>query len=145
MTHARIKIFVAGAVIVAAVTVLAIAGVREGWVYFLPVDEYVDAGARYASQRVRLHGKVASEDFASDRAMLQATFDLQGERHSIRVQYSGIIPEMFDVGRDVVVEGKPDDAGVFHADTLLTKCASKYESADGQAPHADPRGAGAAQ
>lgn len=138
MTHTRIKLLVAGTVIAAAVTFLAIAGVREGWVYFLPVDQYVDANAQYAGQRVRLHGKVSEHEFDADRAMLVANFDLQGARHSIRVQYAGVIPEMFDVGRDVVVEGKPDDAGVFHADTLMTKCASKYESADGQAPHADP-------
>jgi len=46
MTHTRIKLIVAGTVIAAAVTFLAIAGVREGWVYFLPVDQYVEAGAQ---------------------------------------------------------------------------------------------------
>lgn len=145
MTHTRIKLIVAGAVVAAAVTVLAIAGVREGWVYFLPVDQYVESGAQYAGQRVRLHGKVAEHDFDADRAMLLANFDLHGAQHTIRVQYAGVIPEMFEVGRDVVVEGKPDESGVFHADTLMTKCASKYESEDGQAPHADPHNAQGAE
>ena len=36
-----------------------------------------------------------------------------------------------------VVEGTRDAKGVFCADTLMTKCASKYESG-GEAPHADP-------
>ena len=138
MTHTRIKLLVAGSVMTIAVAFLAFAGMREGWVYFLPVDQYVDAGDQYAGQRVRLHGKVTDQDFDADRSMLVAKFNLQGEQHTLRVQYTGVIPEMFDVGRDVVVEGQPDDAGVFHADTLLTKCASKYESVDGQAPHADP-------
>ena len=137
MTHTRIKLLIAGTVITAAVVLLAVAGVREGWVYFLPVDEFVTTPS-YAQQRVRLHGRVSEQNFSAERAELKASFDLAGTAHSLRVEYGGVIPEMFDVGRDVVVEGRCDAAGVFHADTLLTKCASKYESADGEAPHADP-------
>ena len=32
---------------------------------------------------------------------------------------------------DVVVEGRLETGGAFHAHTLLAKCPSKYESADG--------------
>ena len=137
MTHTRIKLLIAGLIMSAAVIMLAVAGVREGWVYFLPVDEFVESSA-HANQRVRLHGKVSEQGFSVERAGLTASFDLVGTKHALRVEYAGVIPEMFDVGRDVVVEGCCDDAGVFHADTLLTKCASKYESSEGQAPHADP-------
>ena len=35
--------------------------------------------------------------------------------------------ELFQAGAEVIVEGQQDAAGVFQADTLLTKCASKYE------------------
>jgi cytochrome c-type biogenesis protein CcmE len=34
---------------------------------------------------------------------------------------------MFGPGKNVVVEGRRDPAGVFQADVLMTKCASKYE------------------
>jgi cytochrome c-type biogenesis protein CcmE len=128
---------VAGGAIAIAVSLLALAGVRDGWVYFLPVDQFVENASQH-TQRVRLHGKVGIENFSENRAGLLASFDLLGHAHSVRVQYTGVIPEMFQADRDVVVEGKLNDAGVFEADTLLTKCASKYESADGQAPHADP-------
>ena len=52
-----------------------------------------------------------------------------------------VVPDTFQADREVVVEGTLDESGVFRADTLLTKCASKYESDGGQAPHADPRDA----
>lgn len=137
MTPIRKKLIGAGLVIVAAASFLAFSGMRDGWVYFLPVDEFVGDQARW-DDRVRLHGKVGDASFESDRAGLRAEFALCGKDKSIRVAYTGVIPEMFDIGRDVVVEGKRDAAGTFVADTLMTKCASKYESADGQAPHADP-------
>lgn len=141
MTPIRMKLIGAGLVIAGAAAVLAFSGMRDGWVYFLPVDEFVakeaESGGRYDS-RVRLHGKVGSKEFAVDRAGLEAQFELCGTAHSLRVAYTGVIPEMFDAGRDVVVEGHRDANGLFVADTLMTKCASKYESGDGQAPHADP-------
>jgi cytochrome c-type biogenesis protein CcmE len=144
MTHTRIKLIIAGLAIAIAVGFLAVAGARDGWVYFLPVDKFME---NPTPGRVRLHGKVGTQDCVVSRASLTAEFDLLGETRSIRVQYSGVVPEMFDIDRDVVVEGTRDEVGVFRADTLLTKCASKYESGDGEAPHADPhvaKSAGAA-
>jgi len=38
-----------------------------------------------------------------------------------------VVPDMFKSGAEIVVEGKQDAAGVFQADVLMTKCASKYE------------------
>ena len=137
MSRTRVKLLIAGLILAAATSLLALAGVRDGWVYFMPVDQFLEHPAKH-DQRVRLHGKVAEQNFQEDRAGLTAKFDLLGKARSIRVEYSGVIPEMFQADRDVVVEGRVNDAGVFEADTLLTKCASKYESADGQAPHADP-------
>ncbi len=138
MNKARTKLLIAGVVISVAVTLLAVAGVREGWVYYLPVDQFVSQET-HRDQRVRLHGTVGQKDYEVRSTMLSAKFDLQGETRSIRVNYTGVIPDLFEPGREVVVEGRLDDAGVFEADTLMTKCASKYGSEDGQAPHDDPR------
>ncbi len=138
MSHVRTKMLVAGAAITVAVALLAVAGVREGWVYYLPVDDFV-SNADYQTKRVRLHGEVSSENLEVDAGLLLANFDLLGEQARVRVSYSGVIPDMFQADREVVVEGQLDDGGVFLADTLMTKCASKYESGDGEAPHADPR------
>lgn len=144
MTHVHAKLIVAGILVAVAVTFLAVAGVKEGWVYYLPVDEFT-AGQDYQDQRVRLHGIVDGEDLQVRPALLVADFDLKGDTSQVRVSYSGVIPDMFQAEREVVVEGRLDEAGVFQADTLLTKCASKYESEDGQAPHGDPQSAGAAE
>ena len=138
MSRTKLKMVVAGATLGIAAALLAFSGMREGWVYFLPVDEFVQDTNRH-EQRVRLHGKVGTEHLDVNNALLSAKFDLLGKTQSIRVAYTGVIPEMFQAQSDVVVEGRLNSDGVFHADTLMTKCASKYDSAEGQAPHADPR------
>ena len=45
------------------------------------------------------------------------------------VVYRGITPDTFTDSVDVVVEGRLGHDQVFHATTLLAKCASRYENA----------------
>jgi cytochrome c-type biogenesis protein CcmE len=137
VNHIRAKLTVASLAIAAAVGVLAFTGVREGWVYYLSVDEFLADASRH-QDRIRLHGRAGVEGFESAPGLLQARFQLVGETGHVPVLYSGVVPDMLQADRDVVVEGRLDEAGVFQADILLTKCASKYETADGQAPHAAP-------
>lgn len=138
MSHRRIKLTVAALALIGAVGYLAWAGIRDGWVYYLQVDQFVQ-DASYHDQRVRVHGLVSAENFQADHGLLLAQFDLLGETQQLRINYKGVIPDLFQADQDVVVEGRLDDSEVFQADTLMTKCASKYESEDGEAPHADPR------
>ena len=129
MTHVRIKLTIAGLVLVVAVLCLAMAGVRKGWTYYLPVDEFA-ASDEYQDRRVRLAGTVDEQNVTASPARLTASFDLIGGGARLPVVYSGVIPEMFEPGREVVVEGRLDETGVFQADVMLTKCASKYSSDD---------------
>jgi cytochrome c-type biogenesis protein CcmE len=127
MSHARTKIIIAAVAIIGAVGYLAIAGARSGWVYYVQVDELL-ASADYADQRVRLCGRVDEANFDARPAALTARFDVLGAEASVTVVYRGVVPARFEPGADVVLEGKLDDAGVFQADFLMTKCASKYQA-----------------
>jgi cytochrome c-type biogenesis protein CcmE len=54
--------------------------------------------------------------------------DIGGEaRHTIAVRYSGSVPDLFKVGRHVVIDGRLRN-GVFVAQpgSMITKCPSKY-------------------
>ena len=126
MSSIRTKLIVAGIVLVAAIGYLASAGIKSGFVYYLEVDKFL-SDVQYRSQRVRLHGKVDTEAFLASSGSLTANFNLMGKSKKLPVVYHGSIPDMFQAGRDVVVEGKINDAGTFQADVLMTKCASKYE------------------
>ena len=130
MKPSAMKFVCAAAIVLAAVGYLAYAGMKEGWVaYHLPVDVFVKDG-QYRSQRVRLAGTVADEGLALGRARLGARFELMGQTSKLAVAYKGLVPDLFKAGCDVVVEGRMDAAGIFQADVVMTKCASKYESAE---------------
>ena len=136
MQTKAIKFVVASVVTLSAVAYLAYAGLSEGWVaYHLKVDEFT-ASPKYHTQRVRLCGQVADEGLAFSSGRLTADFTLQGETSSVKVHYKGVIPDLFKAGVEAVVEGKLAADGTFHADLLMTKCASKYDSAEHSKPGA---------
>ena len=121
------KLSIAGVVLILAVGYLAYAGVRMGRSYYLPVDAFL-ADVDCHTQRVRLHGTVGSDNIViADGAML-TSFQLVGESQSLSIRYGGAVPDLFKAGCEVVVEGQLGADGVFNADQILTKCASKYES-----------------
>lgn len=127
MTHLKLKLSLGGLIFAAAIGYLAIAGTQKGWVYTLGVDQYLQSPDQQ-TQRVRLCGTVAPDNLQIRKADLIANFSLQGATARIPVAYKGVIPDLFKPGCEVVVEGKRDSAGVFQADTLMTKCASKYDA-----------------
>ena len=54
--------------------------------------------------------------------------DLTGKADTVKVTYSGQMPNTFESGVDVVVIGKYCAADEYHhADQLQTKCPSKYK------------------
>lgn len=129
MTHMRLKLSIAGVILAGAVAYLAFAGfagVQRGWVYTMGVDQYLVTADQHA-KRTRLCGKVSPDAIEVHKAQLTAKFRLKGEKEFITVAYHGVIPDMFKADAEVIVEGQQDSAGVFNADTLITKCASKYE------------------
>jgi len=126
MTLIRAKLLAAGIILAIAVGYLGLTGVSSGWVYFVDVDKYL-ADPQYKHQRVRIHGTVAAEGFEVSSAGLTANFRLAGNGGAVPVCYRGNIPDLFGVEKSVVVEGRADANGVFQADVLMTKCASKYE------------------
>jgi cytochrome c-type biogenesis protein CcmE len=78
--------------------------------------------------RVTLSGKVLGPVHRSpDQDRMQFRLrDVKGSA-SVPVVYSGSVPDMFKVGRDISVDGRLRN-GTFVGvkDTLVTKCPSKY-------------------
>lgn len=129
MNGMTVKITIALLLVAGAATYLAVAGVQDGWVYYVDVDEF-QAKPELHDQRVRICGMASPDQFVSEPGRLTASFTVEGETSRIPVVYQGVIPDQFKPGAEVVLEGKLDENGVFQATVLLTKCASKYQAED---------------
>ncbi len=80
-----------------------------------------------SSETFQLTGEVT--EYQREGADLEFEIvDREGGEEQLPVSYSGIVPDPFREGREVIVTGRLDDSGVFMAekDSLITKCPSKF-------------------
>jgi cytochrome c-type biogenesis protein CcmE len=131
MDRKRLKFILLGAGILLSMGFLLVVGVNRpgGFSYYLSVSEFLGQPDR-GGDGFRINGKVDPGSIERMPTGEDVTFVVTDGNQSLRVAYHGIIPDTFVDGADVVVEGRLEDDGAFHAHTLLAKCPSKYESAD---------------
>ncbi len=101
---------------------------QSSWAYYYSVDDFSTAGAAVQGQTFRLAGRVKPGSIERDLEHVTLRFTLAGAKAELPVQYKGVTPDNFVEDREVVVEGRLASGGVFQADTLMTRCESKYQA-----------------
>ena len=118
------KFLIGGIIILAAISYLAYTGFAGSATYYYTVSEVLNQTDAHGSS-VRVNGEVT--DIAEEESVgLTLHFSLTEQGVSLPVVYHGAVPDTFKVGGEVVVEGHLNSDGVFEADTIITKCPSKY-------------------
>ncbi len=122
----RGKFWIGGFIVLIAVGYLSYMGFGSSAVYYYTVSEFMGRGDSAYGENVRVSGQVAPGSIDRDSENLALSFTIVDEGGSLPVVYKGIIPDAFKAGSEVVVEGKLNSGDIFQANTLLTKCPSKY-------------------
>ncbi len=121
------KFLVGFGVVIAAIGYLIYTGFSESTMYYLTVSE-LHASPVYA-KNMRLNGHVVTGSIEKDEVgTLRVRFLAEEGGMETNVVYTGVIPDTFKDGSEVVVEGTYAPDGTFSAHTLFAKCPSKYES-----------------
>jgi cytochrome c-type biogenesis protein CcmE len=130
------KFMVGGVGMVMVVGYLMATGMKESMIYYhTPAELVAKVGGdpSYRELGVKVGGRVAPGTVAFDPRTLDLrfeVFDIQEGTTRFPVHYQGPLPDTFEEGRDVVIEGKLSNAGVFEATSVLTKCGSRYEAVE---------------
>jgi cytochrome c-type biogenesis protein CcmE len=99
--------------------------------FFMPGE--LQAAVLEPGQRIRLGGLVEKGTVVRGEGTAVA-FAVTDQVHSVKVAYSGILPDLFREEQGVVTEGTFREDGVFVADSVLAKHDENYmpkEVADG--------------
>ena len=108
------------------IVIWTLTGFSEYELPYVTVKELKEDNVRQPAKRVKMGGTIV--DGSRQEIAEGWRFDLAQDEMSINVLYSQqTVPDMFHNKRvEVIVEGIYEQ-GEFHADNLMTKCASRYE------------------
>lgn len=140
------KFGVGAGLLVAAIGYLMYAGVQQSSAYYFTIGEFLARKQDLGGQAVRVAGRVApgslnKQTSAAGTKMAFALGDFTGGTaggETLVVTYTGIVPDMFAEGRDVIVEGRYGD-GTLIARQVMTSCPSKYEAEGSAQPAREGR------
>ena len=120
------KFMIGGLVILLALIYLGYTAFQGAATYYYTVSELLGQGNAIYGQNVRVNGQVAADSIEQKAGALELKFNVIEGDKSLPVFYRGTVPDTFKAGIEVVVEGQLNSTGIFRANTLLTKCPSKY-------------------
>jgi cytochrome c-type biogenesis protein CcmE len=123
-----ISFILGGLAILGAVIYLIYANTQANAAFYLTVSE-LKSCTTCAAQSIRVAGVVQAGSVVNNEQNQQISFVIADSGQSLPVVYSGIVPDIFGPGITVVVEGHYTGTGPFQAQTLLTKCPSKFQAA----------------
>lgn len=101
---------------------------QSSWSYYYSVDEFSTGSQAVKNSSLRLAGKVKEGSVSKDIEQMLLSFVIQGTEAELPVNYTGVVPDNFAEDIEVVVEGQLDTDGNFNAQTLMTRCESKYKA-----------------
>lgn len=109
---------------------LMVVGFSENSMPFIDVSKALALPAAEL-RPARLFGTVKGEGLSRMEDRLGVTFQL-GDKDNVEktlwVVYEGAVPDTFKAGAEVIVEGSLHEGEtVFRAESLMTKCPSKYQ------------------
>jgi cytochrome c-type biogenesis protein CcmE len=119
---------IAGIAILGAVIYLVYTNTQTDSVYYKTVAE-LHRCSDCVSRSVRVAGVVQQGSIQRNDQQRTISFVIGDSNQTLPVTYSGVVPDIFRPGVQVVVEGHYTGSGPFQAQTLLAKCPSKFQSA----------------
>lgn len=124
----RLYAVAVAAILVVAAVFLASAALRQHADLFYTPELLVERGMPEPGQRIRVGGFVAlgSRENGEGAEILFTIEDGSGE--TVRVSYSGLVPDLFREGEGVVATGRFDvGSTVFVAEEILAKHDENYQ------------------
>jgi cytochrome c-type biogenesis protein CcmE len=116
----------------ALVLALALGGLfystlQEGTEYYVHVDEVMSDPGAWHGKRLQLHGYVVDKSIFVKPGTLQYVFQIQNKGSVVPASYTGIVPDTFKDGSEVVLKGHLGPNGfAVDANGVMAKCPSKY-------------------
>ena len=127
MKRKQLKFAIGSVVIILTLSYLAYSGYQESKTYFHTVPELYAMKESAYDKRLQVSGDVVAGSIQRDGKVVN--FVIGQEPQILKVKYVGKdpLPDTLIDHATAMATGRMGRDGVFVADTMLAKCASKYE------------------
>jgi cytochrome c-type biogenesis protein CcmE len=127
MKRKQIKFAIGSLIIILTLSYLAYSGYQESKTYYQTVPELYAMKEKAYELKLQVSGDVIPGSIQRDGKIV--TFVIGEQPHTLPVKYVGKdpLPDTLMDRATAMATGKLGPDGVFVADKLLAKCASKYE------------------
>jgi cytochrome c-type biogenesis protein CcmE len=128
MSHKAAKLGITGLVLAMAFGALLYTSLDSNAEYYKHVDEVASSPQQWQGKKLQLHGY--AKQISRKRDALVYQFDVENNGKVVRAYYTGIVPDTFKEGAEVVVQGTLMADGTFQVkpDGVIAKCPSKYDA-----------------
>jgi len=124
--RSRRKVLIIGVVFgVALAAVLGLTAFEENLLYFYSPTQ-VKAGEAPDTHSFRVGGLVVAGSVEREPDSLKIAFDVTDNTETMRVEYTGILPDLFREGQGIVAMGNLQPDGRFVAQEVLAKHDENY-------------------
>ena len=103
---------------------------NPGTSYYFTVPELKTRMDEIQGKNFRVTGVLLPQSLSKGSDPLMNSFRI-GDKNSkdeLEIEYRGILPDAFKEGQELVVVGKMKNERVFNANTIISKCPSKYQA-----------------
>lgn len=116
------------AVIVGSLVWLAVGGVSDTKTYYKTIPELQQMGKQAQDKKLRVGGEIKPGSIV--KTGLETSFVLHQGATTLAVVYAGSdpLPDTFRDNAQALADGRLGSDGVFRANKIQAKCASKYEA-----------------
>jgi cytochrome c-type biogenesis protein CcmE len=120
----RLSVIAGALAFLGAATALTFVALGQKASYFYMPSDLTTASVE-PGQRIRLGGLVAKGSIVHGKGA-EIAFGVTDDKDTVKVTYTGILPDLFREGQGVVTEGSFRSDGVFVADSVLAKHDERY-------------------
>lgn len=130
MSTRAIRATLSALAIVPAFIAVMYTTVAKDAVYYKHVNEVMNAPEQWYGKPMQLHGFVVDKSILRRPDTMDYRFQIRTGEYSVTADYTGIVPDTFKDGAEVVLSGRLGPDG-FKVDPhgVTAKCPSKYEAA----------------
>jgi cytochrome c-type biogenesis protein CcmE len=120
----RIMLIGIGAAFLASASVLVGVGMKDSIAFFLSPTQIVERSPA-PGDRLRVGGLVVEGSVVRGNGEV-VRFDVTDGGANQRIEFAGLLPDLFREGQGIIAEGTLNRAGVFVASEVLAKHDEKY-------------------